>query len=189
MSPIPLGILASSGGGAAGSYELISTTILSSSQATVTLGSIPQTYKHLQIRIEGGSGGMNGYPDYWRMYVNGSQSGGNYASHYLRGNGSSVVSGATSGQASMLTLLAMGDHPDANRRGAAIIDLLDYTSTVKTKTVRALSGTPVQGTGPAVHFASGFANEYGAITSVSFVAAGGPSIWTGSRFSLYGIKG
>ena len=55
--PIPLGVLAVAGAGAApsgpGAYELIETTLLSSAQKQITfsnLNTYSTTYEHLQIR-------------------------------------------------------------------------------------------------------------------------------------------
>jgi len=88
---IPIGFLG--GGAPAGSYELITTTILGSSTSSVTLSSIPSTYKHLEVRYtarQSGSGNLN----YMFYSVNGVTSG-IYGTHYLLGQGSSVISNAS----------------------------------------------------------------------------------------------
>jgi len=46
---IPLGILAASGGGAAGAFESIATVTATGSQTSLTFTSIPNTYQHLQL--------------------------------------------------------------------------------------------------------------------------------------------
>lgn len=185
---LPIGILDSSGGAAA-AYELISTTILASDQSEFIFSAIPGTYKHLQVRIHGWSTGGNGYPDYWRINLNSDGGGGQYSSHQLKGDGSSVTSLGYTGQASMRNVLVMGDNPGANRYGAAIVDLLDYASTSKYKTVRAFSGAPFQSSLPTVMLSSGLWFSGAAVSSISFTAMGGPSIAAPTRFSIYGIKG
>jgi hypothetical protein len=183
---IPIGFFG--GGAAAGAYELISTTILTTNPSTFTFSSIPGTYKHLQIRIEGSSNGSNGYPDYWGIQLNGSTSA-IYSSHRMLGNGASVSSSANSSNTEMSAIVRMGDNPSANRTGAAIIDLLDYASTLKNKTVRAISGSPVQNSQPSVMIGSGLWASTSAITSITIIPGGGAVFGTKSRFSLYGILG
>jgi hypothetical protein len=67
--------------------------------------------------------------------------------------------------------------------GAMIIDLPDYMSTTKNKTVRALAGTPSR-----VAMDSGLFIGTAAISSIS-LSANASSFATGSRLALYGIKG
>jgi hypothetical protein len=70
------------------------------------------------------------------------------------------------------------------------IDILDYTSATKNKTIRTLSGIDNNGDG-TVQLGSGlcFATP-AAITSITFnVQSGSANFTQYSRFSLYGIKG
>jgi hypothetical protein len=164
----------SNGGG--GAMELISTQLISSSTASVTFSSIPSTYKHLQIRYTGNnSGGTNGSI---QLQFN-ADTGANYASHYLQGNGSSVSS-AQAGNSNWIIGPNFGYSVGAS---AGILDILDYTSTAKNKTVRGLGGYAVGQY--YVSLISGVWLNTSAITSVlvqgSFVSS--------SRISLYGVKG
>jgi hypothetical protein len=68
-----------------------------------------------------------------------------------------------------------------------IIDILDFSSTSKNKTVRALSGF-AQGSGQELMIASGFWNSTNALTSIE-ISTGNANLVANSRFSLYGIKG
>jgi len=71
--------------------------------------------------------------------------------------------------------------------GAGIIDILDAGSTTKYKTVRTLTG--VTASAPVgVHLTSGLVMTTSAITSLNITHLGS-GIATGSRFSLYGVKG
>ena len=70
-----------------GAYELISTTILSTTATSVTFSSIPSTYKHLQIRYiaRATTGGVANFT----MTFNGTSSG--YSYHGLYGDGASAA--------------------------------------------------------------------------------------------------
>ena len=98
------------------------------------------------------------------------------------GNGSTVTSTATTSTDSIF----VGRIDDTtNVFSAGVVDLLDFASTSKTKTVRALSGF-TDGTNRDVSLRSGFWNSLSATTSIDFYV---PELFaTGSRFSLYGIK-
>jgi len=135
------------GGGAGPAYELISTTVLSAFATSVTL-TIPSGYKHIQIRtlIHNDNGN-----EPVRMRVNGD-TGTNYASHRLQGNSSNVTSAAYLSNPFMyVTSLSVG----ATQPSPGIIDLLDYSSTTKYKTVRGLSGYSGVGGSMAAHLYSG----------------------------------
>jgi hypothetical protein len=83
MSPIPLGILAVAGSAPASAYELIQTQVIGGETVSVTLSSIPQTYKHLQIRGVVRLGGFNTSAGFNMRLNNDSTS--NYYWHRLRG--------------------------------------------------------------------------------------------------------
>jgi len=73
------------------------------------------------------------------------------------------------------------------------IDLLDFYSTSKNKTVRGFSGTMSADaggfTGKEVQLSSSFRDSTVAITAVTLDPLFGANLVAGSRFSLYGIKG
>lgn len=172
---IPFGVFSAGAGGETNSFELISTTILGSTSASVTFSSIPTGYKHLQIRMAANSTASGA--TYWRFN---SDSGNNYSQHLLYGNGSSVASGATtSTNAGYIGYTTTG----ANIFPASIIDILDFASTTKNKTVRVLHGD----NNANIMLNSGAWYSTAAITSVSLFA--NVNYVAGSRFSLYGIKG
>jgi hypothetical protein len=185
---IPLGILASSGGGAAGSFELISTTILGSNQTSVTLdiSGLSATYKHLQIRmaarqIGDGFGGMD-------MRAN-SDSGSNYSMHRLWGNGSSVSSNANTSQ-TMAQIAYLNRSNSSDAFTGVVLDILDPYSTNKNKTFRTLFGVPNTSSGNYNGIFSGAWYSTSAMTSITLYAdSGGGTFGTNSRFSIYGIKG
>jgi len=182
MSPIPLGILAVAGSAPAGAYELIQTQVLSSSASSVTFSSIPQTYKHLQVRLisqNDNSASTNAF-----LRIN-SDSGSNYAWHYLSANGSSVSSSAAASQSSVL--FNSQSNGTANAFGSSVIDVLDYSAITKNKTVRIATSrsAPFNNIG----LWSGLWADTSAVTALSFANTNSTSFVAGSRFSLYGIKG
>ena len=195
MSPILTGVIASgiSGhltppyDGPYGAYDSLATVSLSTSTATISFAGIPSGYKHLQIRgIAKNNAAFAGY-DYVHATFNGD-TGSNYSLHYLYGNGSSAIAGGNSG----LTYSRVGNLAQLNTTnvfGASIIDILDYSSTVKNKTIRSLSGHDANGnnTDGVVHFYSSAWSNTNPITSITLFPANG-SFVANSTFALYGVK-
>jgi len=175
------GVIASSGG-VASSFESIATTLLSSSSATITFSSIPSTYSHLQIRFIAFNA-----TDVPVLQFNGNTTAGNYVQHNLVGNGTSASASAYTASRTSIKTFTTGSN--ATSPYASVIDVLDYTSTNKNKTVRMLSGFDTNG-GGEISLISGlfFPSTIASITSISIVAAAG-TFATNSHFALYGVKG
>jgi hypothetical protein len=173
---------------AVGDYESISTVTLTSSQNTVAFSSIASTYKHLQIRYISRSTRASG-TDSISIRFN-SDSGSNYARHFLFGDGASAGAGATTTDTMSNCAIGSGASAGASMFGAGVIDILDYSSTNKNKTIRTLSGADINGSGGDLRFSSGlwFATP-AAITSITLYAQGGSADFVQySSFALYGIK-
>lgn len=186
MSFILLGILNSQVESAAGgAYELIESNILTSSASSVTFSSIPQDYKHLQIRsVALGTGGNLAM---FRMRFN-SDTGSNYAWHRLRGDGSSVSSAAGTSQSYIEPLQRIaGSSGNSTSYSAAIIDILDYAVTTKNKTTRTLGGHTLDSN--FIFLNSGLWLNTSAISALELFVDGTNNFVSGSRFSLYGIRG
>jgi hypothetical protein len=165
--------------------EPIATTLVGSGGAnTVIFNDIPQTYKHLQVRVLSQSARANTI-DYFNMRIN-SDTGSSYYAHLLYGNGSSVSAYAT-GTDSKLDFSQWVASSSTSIFGSALVDILDYTNTNKYKTVRCLNGYDANGSG-ITQLASGLWMNTNAITSISFYFSNA-NIAQHSRFSLYGIKG
>lgn len=182
--PFGLGFFATAGR-AAGSYELISSTILTSSQASVTfsnLGDYSSTYKHLQIRFTARRSTSGSVSTVMRFN---SDTGSNYTRHWLRGNGSSVVSGAIAPDTSMFA----GTHPGSDSTSGIfsgnIVDILDAYATSKFKTVRVFTGRSSEN----VELQSGLWRNTNALTTIVIYPDTTGDWVSGCRFSLYGIKG
>ena len=184
MSPI-LGIYASQISGhlfaPSGAYDSIATTTLTTTSSSITFSSIPATYTHLQVRWMC----LNSAPQTdLKLQFNGDSSS-VYAFHQLYGSGSAAGAGALSTQTRGFT----GSGGSSTNPGVGILDVLDYTSTTKNKTARALSGVDENGSG----FISMRSNLYfpgtiGAITSLTIAPDSG-TFNQYSSFALYGIKG
>jgi hypothetical protein len=185
---IPFGIL--SAGGAGGDYELLETRILATTTASVVfsnLGDYANNYKHLQFRVvsrdnRSTTGGNN-----VTVRLNGD-TGANYAIHRLRGNGSTVVALGLGSTTAMSLFASSALNDTANAFGVAILDIADAYSTTKNKTIRSLQACRVA-TDPAIELRSGFWNNTSSMTSVTMTPETTGSFVSGSRFSLYGIKG
>jgi hypothetical protein len=70
----------------------------------------------------------------------------------------------------------------------AIIDIHDYASTTRNKTVRSFEGSDNNGTGD-VTLVSGLWLNTAAVTSATVSVLGGINYAAGTTISLYGIKG
>jgi hypothetical protein len=187
MSLFPLGLLSQGGGAAAGDFELISTTLLTSSAASVAFTSIPATYKHLQIRATVRSDRALGI-DTLTMRFN-SDSSANYWTHGMYGNGSAASVLALGANSSIYAGRTTDSLNTASAFAPNIIDILDYLSTNKNKTIRCLFGADTVGSYPWQGIHSGSWGSTAAITAIDILPITGPNFVSGSRFSLYGIKG
>lgn len=157
--------------------------------ASFTFSSIPQTYKHLQIRGIGRTSRAS-LGDVIYLRCNGD-TGSNYRAHVLWTNGTSLSSydqGASTYMA-FDTPLA-GSSANTNVFGSFIIDIFDYTSTNKNKVVRILSGYDNNSTTSLgqISMCSGLWLNTAAITSLTLPVSFG-SLDSNSSFALYGIKG
>ena len=170
---------------------LIQRTTLSSNTASVTFSGIPSTYQHLQIRLLARSSTAGSNNAQLRLVMN-SDTGFNYAYHNLNGNGSSVTaaggaSGSPFGWMTMGADFIPKDSLTANAFAAAIIDIHDYASTSKNKTVRMIGGDDINGAGGFINLASGLWLSTSAITSIQISCP--DTFKSGSTFALYGYKG
>jgi hypothetical protein len=183
-----IGIIASSGaGGVANSYESISTvTVGASSVGSITFSSIPSTYQHLQIR--GISRNTNAGTFQQLQGRLNSDTGSNYASHVIQGDGSSAGTLAYSGITVFVAGQSVGSTGTANAFGVSVTDLLDYKDTNKYKTIRSLSGQDRNG-GGTVLLTSGLWMNTAAVTSITLFPSTSDSFTQYSSFALYGIKG
>jgi len=187
-----LGVIASSISGSisSSSYESIATTTVGAGgTSSVTFSSIPSTYTHLQIRCISRAIRSSQTGAELAVQFNSDATTTNYRSHLLNGDGSSASAQTDQAFGGVYALRVPGSSALANNQGSSVVDILDYTSTVKNKTVRILTGYDNNGSG-YLSLASGvWLNSSTAISSVSIIPAYATSIDQYSSFALYGIKG
>jgi hypothetical protein len=173
------------------SYESIASATGTGSNTTITFSSIPSTYASLQLRIfsidtytaGNGSGGLT-------MRFN-SDSGTNYTNHRLRCDDATNIAaqGSIGNTANLYS--AQNAYSTGGLTGAAsIIDIHDYASTSKYKTVRAFSGSNNNATaGDFYLFLT--SNLWLNTNAINQIEISGPAtaFKAGSTFALYGIKG
>jgi hypothetical protein len=185
MSPLP-GIYASqiTGHLVTNSFESIATvTVGAGGTSTISFTSIPSTYKHLQLRYISN----NTAAAYYILLRFNSDSGTNYSSHQLTGNGTSVSASAGVSN-TQIELPRNSGTFNSSIMSVGIADILDYANTSKYKTVRALGGYDTNGNGQAVDFNSGAWLNTTAVNSITLSAIAG-NYNTYSQFALYGIRG
>lgn len=185
-----LGIIASQQPGhlASVSYDSIATVTGNGSATTLSFTSIPQTYKHLQIRIIARSGTAGTGSGYINAVFN-SDSGANYSWHLLATDGTTVQNAYSASRSNAIVGLMWSSSNLANTFSGNIIDILDYTNTNKYKTVRSMEGADTNAnTYQEIYFMSNNWRSNNAITQID-LSAGGWTFATGTTIALYGIKG
>lgn len=175
--------------GLIGDFESIaSTTVGASGAANVTFSSIPQTYKHLQIRILARSNRV-GSADDLLVNFNGDTSIG-YASHSILGDGSAsaVTANANATAIRSIRNALTTSSNTSNVFTSAIIDIYDYAISGKYKTIKTLFGFDANGSG-YVGLSTGYWNGTSAITEIVLKEETGSNLIQYSSMALYGIKG
>jgi hypothetical protein len=173
-----------------GSYDALATVTLSTTTPSITFSGIPQGYKSIQIRAitrsDMNSGGA------WSpisLRFN-SDSGANYSIHSLGGTGSSAFAEGYASQTSTTGGFAAPSTNVASSFGTSIIDIIDYASTSKVKTVRLLTGVENNGSGIIVEQSGGWYST-AAINTITFGMYGstnGSNYLANTQFALYGVK-
>lgn len=176
--------------GLANSYEWLESTILGSNTTSVTFSNLntnyASTYQHLQLRILARTN-RNDTDDFLTINFNGD-TGNNYASHRLRGNGTNVESSTPRTSYSRIETYSLtAATQTANRFGVMIIDILDPFETNKYTTVKVLGG--LNGSYNFIGLSSGLWMNTNAVTTILLDQFFGTEFLSNSRFSLYGLKG
>ena len=182
-------LLGGGNGGGGAAFESIAT--LAGSGTSVTFSSIPSTYKHLQIRYIYREGNASSGNQNLGLQLNADASA-SYAYHYLYGDGSAASAGGSSAQTSIVLLGAgPGNNATASVFGAGVIDIHDYSSTSKAKTVRSFHGCDLNtaSTNWTAELASGLWTSTAAVSSIKVLAASASGFASGTTFALYGVKG
>lgn len=190
MTPI-LGIWASAFAKTApdtGSYFPLGEFTLAGEQASIDFTNIPSTYKHLQIRLFGRTT-RAANQDAVLVEFNGD-TGNNYQrSHYIYGDGSTVTAGSDGLGAYTATYRVAAASTTSNIFGTIIIDILDYASTNKHKTIRILGGYDRNG-GGEIWFSSSlwFPSTIAAINSIKLKPSTGGNFIAATSAAIYGVN-
>jgi hypothetical protein len=195
MAPI-LGIIASSITGGlvtdnGAMFPIRSYVVPSGGTTTVTFDLTGITgYTHLQLRTSAKAGGTAGATTLCLRFN--SDSGNNYNSHYLLGDGTVTEAGAyTAANATTQScLIGTISGSSVTPFGVSIIDILDYNNSNKYKTARSLIGTELNTTDrtSVVQLKSALWRNTNAITSITVINYEGNGFAQYSSFALYGVK-
>jgi hypothetical protein len=126
-----------------------------------------------------------------RIRFNSDSTDANYRGHFLTANGSTVTAsnaaGADYGGQMMISDFVPGTLATANVFEVGIIDIHDYASTTKNKTVRFFVGADRNGAGSVRLGSVGYFST-SAISSIQLLPDPTGFV-TNSTFALYGVKG
>jgi hypothetical protein len=160
-------------------------TVGAGGSSSISFTSIPSTFKHLQVRLIGRGTVADSY---FTLQFN-SDTASNYSWHQLFGDGSAAGAG---GSASASNIITSQYSDPTSMFGAGVIDILDYTSTNKAKTVRTLTGYDTNGAGKLMLRSGAWykntSSVYEAVSSLVLTPVSG-TIQQYSHFALYGIRG
>lgn len=182
-----LGVVASaiSGNLIKGAYESIQTVSLTGNQQTVQFTSIPQTYKHLEVRCITRDTYPNTYPGTYATF-NGV---GNGTFNYISGDGGGG-GGSIGGATSSYTGNSAGGDTPAGNYATWIARIPDYTESNKQKIMTVIQGNSAN---TYSNYVSLWVWSSGATTPVTSILFGEGDtnfkLAAGSHWALYGIKG
>lgn len=179
------GISALAGNPAYGDFESIATyAVTSGTTANIVFSNIPSNFQHLQVR-----GIMR--TDRAVTYTNSSfrfnsDTGSNYAWHYINGSGSGTPAVGGSGSTSVMYGNIVGASSTASCFQGFILDVLDYSNSNKNKTIRLLDGYDANGSGQMALW-SGHWRNTSVVTSIT-IFVDGFNLIANSHIALYGIR-
>ncbi len=170
-------------------YTLISSSVLSTTAASVTFSAIPSTYTDLVLKTSARMSNGGATDAVLDIELNGS-SAANYSNTNLRGDGSAVASNrytTSTGLAYLRFTYSMnGSATTANVFNNGEVYLPNYTSSIN-KVAGNFSVLENNSTSAGVNTGAGLWQVTSSITQVK-IYSGGDSFASGSSFYLYGIK-
>lgn len=170
------------------SFDSIASASGTGSSGQIAFSSIPQTYKHLQLRFSTRSTANNSGEGMFFFLNNTYTSPFNqYSYHLLTSTGSSATAGVSASTARLQSSQCANASMPANVYDFHIIDILDYTNANKKPVIRWAYGWDTITSGNIV-LESGAFNINGALTQFNISTYVG-NFTADSKFSLYGIKG
>lgn len=189
-----LGVTASSIAKANASFDSIATASGTGSSSQITFSSIPNTYRHLQLRIYSRLDGPGPNVTDLELRINGD-TGTFYGTHMGRGmsDGTALATTYLANTTNRFLLLYAGTiTPNSGAEGFALIDIHNYASTTSKKVIRFQYTNGFEATNGlyGVFYGSGLYNiSNTAVSSILIQSGGGQYFTTTTRIDLYGIKG
>lgn len=173
------------------SFDSIATLSGNGSATAVTFSNIPQTYRHLQIRILGRTTSTaNDEITSVDMTFNGITT-----STYWRGGiavFNNITNGGGAGASNSIGWVATrsANTVSASTHCASTCDIIDYSRTTKGKITRMYSASSSTATDVSImRLNGGYWTGTDAVTSITLTHTNGHAFSTTTRFALYGIKG
>ena len=166
-------------------YTLISSNVLSSSQASVTFSAIPSTYTDLVLRISARNDSAN-VSNNLICRFNGD-SGANYSYTQVYGNGATAASASGSATGPLIYQGTNGGTSTTSTFSSVEIYVPSYTATQK----KPFSADSAHETNATTAYRSANAllwQTTSAITQIDLSIFGGSNFVSGSSFYLYGIS-
>jgi hypothetical protein len=169
------------------SYESIATVTLSSGQSSITFTSIPQTYKHLQIRCFSRDSRSATALNNWHLGLNGDTAN-NYSVQTLSTDSSTVSAASDPNLGKTDYFIQPSVNTTSTVFQASVWDIIDYSNTNKYKTIRAFGGYDNNGSG-RINFSGAGWRSLDGVTSLTFTNSSNANFNGYSSYALYGIKG
>lgn len=165
----------------AGTYTPIATSTLNAASNTIEFSSISGSYTDLiivgSLRMDNVSSGAQN-----TLFRFNDDTGNNYSSTYMLGDGSSPSSSATGSMSSLLVSSVGSD--SANRYSSEIWHINNYSNSTTFKTVLTRHNVPF---GNQVQTWIGLWRSTSPITKISIIGGGGSNFAANSKVTLYGI--
>jgi hypothetical protein len=163
------------------------------SSNTVTINSIPTTYKHLVVRATVRDSRSGSFADTIQMQFN-NDSSTNYSRIAMRGINNStfqtfrVTNQQASGEFAPFELCSAGS-TNSLLHSANVSEILNYSSSTMFKTIRTFGGYVASATAASSGFAGGTYASTTPITRIDFTNNGSSSFSSDTRFDIYGLVG
>jgi hypothetical protein len=171
---------------AAGStYTPIATTTIASPAASYTFSSISGSYTDLVLIVSGYSTSQDNSL-LCRVGNSSVDTGNNYSTTYLRGDGSNAASGRFSNVDFMRIQAAGGMSASSSNIGVFIANFMNYANTSTYKTVLSRANQTA-GTYPATEAVVNLWRSTSAINIMTVYPFSGASFATGTTLTIYGI--
>ena len=175
--------------GAAPTYVKLASYTVPSAVASYTFSNIPQGYTDLVVITQAGVT-ASGNAGYMRVGNSSVDTGTNYSTTYITGNGSTAVGGRYTSSSLGVSFLQPGWGNQASLYTIGVSNIMNYANTTTYKTIVSRSGSAGTAT------ASGVASEAGvgswrstaAINIITLYPEASTTWLSGSTFTLYGIK-